>query len=188
VMERENGITEALRALVARNENNAHRLMPVVYEELRRIARRQLVALQPGHTLTTTGLVHEAYLKLSGRDGFAWRDRGHFFATAARAMRHILIDFAKSRRREKRGGGQPHLTFDETRLAVAHDAERLLLLDDALERLAHEEARLARVVECRFFGGLSDGETALALGVSERTVQRDWMRARSWLRDALSAG
>jgi RNA polymerase sigma factor (TIGR02999 family) len=186
-MERTDGITEALHSLLSNEEHAADQLIPLVYEELRRIARRQRSALRPGDTLTTTGLVHEAYMKLAGARRFAWRDRGHFLSTAARAMRHILIDFAKSRRRGKRGGGRVLVAFDETQVAVEDDAQRMLVLNDALERLAREDGRLARVVECRFFGGLSDEETALALGVSERTVQRDWMRARSWLRNAIAS-
>ena len=184
-MPRQVDITKALEAAVNGDEGALDRLVPLIYDELRRLARRQRSALQPGQTLTTTGLVHEAYLKLAGQQPSSWRGRGHFFATAARAMRHILIDYAKRRRRQKRGGGQMHVTLDEGRIAVECEAEQLVLLGDALERLSAEEERLARVVECRFFAGLSEEETAVALGVSERTVQRDWARARAWLREEL---
>lgn len=180
------GITRALRSLLDKREGDADPLVPLVYNELRRLARRHRSDRRPGETLTTTGLVHEAYLKLEGQCPSAWRNRGHFFATAARAMRHILIDHAKSRHRQKRGGGHVHVTLDERRFAVEDEAEQLLLLEDALERLGAQEARLTRVVECRFFAGLSEQETALALGVSERTVQRDWARARAWLKEELA--
>jgi len=158
---------------------------PSIYEDLRRLARRQLRAV-PRQTLGTTGLVHEAHLKLRGARRVPWRDRGHFFAVAARAMRHILIDFAKRRRRQKRGDGQAPATLDEARIAAAQEAEHLIAVDEAVERLAVREPRLAQVVECRFFAGLSDRETAEALGVSPRTVQRDWAQARAWLRGEMA--
>jgi RNA polymerase sigma factor (TIGR02999 family) len=145
-----------------------------------------MAAVPPGQTLSTTGLVHEAYLKLQARRGAPWRDRGHFFAVAAGAMRHILIDYAKRRRRQKRGNGQLPATLDEANLAVNRETEHLLAVDEALDRLAFREPRLAQVVECRFFAGLSDEETAAALGVSPRTVQRDWVQARAWLADELA--
>ena len=182
-MPRREGVTEALQRLQAGEEGALDRLVPLIYDELRLLARRQIAPWRrPGATLDTTGLVHELYLKLAGQRHAAWRDRGHFFAAAARAMRHIVIDHAKSRRRQKRGGDQLHVALDEAQLAVEEEAAHLIALDEALTRLGREDERLARVVECRFFAGLSDGETAAALGVSPRTVQRAWGEARSWLK------
>jgi RNA polymerase sigma factor (TIGR02999 family) len=161
--------------------------MPAVYDELRAIARRQLSLREVGGTLSTTGLVHEAYLKLVDQSRVAWRDRGHFFALASVAMRHVLVDRAKARRAHKREGALERVPLDSEQIAVDDQAEALLLLNDAIDRLAAVEPRLARVVDCRFFGGLSDEETAEALGVTSRTVQRDWCKARMLLRKVLSA-
>ena len=175
-------VTEAFARLRAGEKGALDRLVPLMYDDLRRLARRQLAGRGPRRTLDTTALVHEAYLKFAAVPGAQWKDRGHFFAVAARAMRHVLIDYAKRRRRQKRGGGEKPLTLDEARIAVEQEAEQMLALNAALDRLAAQEERLARVVECRFFAGLSEAETAAALEVSERTVQRDWERARAWLR------
>jgi RNA polymerase sigma-70 factor, ECF subfamily len=162
-------------------------LVPLVYADLRRVARAQRRRLNGGDTLDTTGLVHEAYARLVDAARVSWNDRGHFLAVAAKVMRHILIDYAKARGRLKRGGNQQVETLDEEMLAVARDAERLLDIDRALERLVHIDPRLVRLVECRFFAGFSEQETAAALGLSVRTVQRDWLRARAALRRELSA-
>lgn len=186
-MSRREGITEELRRLQAGEEGALDRLVPLIYGDLRALAHRQLAARRRGQTLSTTGLVHEAYLKLAAKKG-GWRDRGYFFAVAARAMRHVLIDYVKGRLRQKRGGGAPHVTLDEAQVAIEQEADRLLAVDEALERLAQVEERLARVVECRFFAGLSDEETAEALGVSARTVQREWARARAWLKEEMKSG
>jgi RNA polymerase sigma factor (TIGR02999 family) len=161
-------------------------LVPVVYEHLRAIARRQLSARPGGGTLSTTGLVHEAYIKLADQANAEWRDRAHFFAVASVAMRHVLVDRAKSRLTHKRGGTRHRVTLDEQQVSADDQPEALLELNDAVERLAAVEPRLARVVECRFFGGLSEDETAEALGVTTRTVQRDWAKARMLLRRALA--
>lgn len=161
-------------------------LIPGVYAELQAIARRQLSVREAGGTLSTTGLVHEAYLKLVGQSRVAWSDRGHFFALAAVAMRHVLVDRAKARHAQKRGGALERVPLDSEQIAAEDQAEALLLLNDAIDRLALVEPRLARVVDCRFFGGLSDQETADSLGVTIRTVQRDWCKARMLLRRALS--
>jgi RNA polymerase sigma factor (TIGR02999 family) len=185
-MPRQESLTDALGRLRAGEEGALDRLVPLIYDDLRRLARRQLARRGPRRTLDTTALVHEAYLKFAGLQGLEWKDRGHFFAVAARVMRHVLIDYARGRRCQKRGGGQPHLTLDESRIAVEQEAEQILALDEALSRLAGQEERLARVVECRFFAGLSEAETAAALDVSERTVQRDWERARAWLKKELA--
>jgi RNA polymerase sigma factor (TIGR02999 family) len=177
-----NSITDVLKRVGAGEDKALDRLVPLVYDDLRRLARRQLAGRPPGQTAVTTDLVHELYVRLARQRPTQWRDRGHFFAVAARAMRHILIDHAKRRRRQKRGGGAPHAVLDEERIAVEQEREQVLAVDAALIRLAAMDERLARTVECRFFAGLSDEETAEALGVSQRTVQRDWVRARSWLK------
>ncbi len=163
------------------------RLVPLVYHELRAIAHRQLGARAGGSTLSTTELVHEAYLKLVDQSQAEWRDRAHFLALASVAMRHVLVDRAKARVAIKRGGGRRQVTFDEGTIHLDDQPEALLQLDEALERLAIVEPRLARVVECRFFGGLTEEEIAEVLGVTVRTVQRDWAKARMLLRRALEA-
>ena len=161
-------------------------LLPGVYDELRSIARRQLSLRAPGGTLSTTGLVHEAYLRLVDQSRVTWRDRGHLFALASVAMRHVLVDRARARMAHKREGALTRVPLDAEQIAAEDQAETLLLLNDAIDRLAAIEPRLARVVDCRFFGGLSDEETAESLGVTTRTVQRDWCKARMFLRQALS--
>jgi len=161
------------------------RLLPLVYGELREIAHRHVAARNNG-TLATTELVHEAYLKLVDQSRAQWRDRAHFFALASAAMRHVLVDRARARTRRKRGGEQRRFTLEDEMLAVDNDAESLLAIDDAITRLAELEPRLARVVECRFYGGLSEEEIAEALGVTVRTVQRDWSKARMLLSRALA--
>ncbi len=161
------------------------RLMPLVYDQLRKIARRQLASREHGATLSTTGLVHEAYLKLAGQSRTAWRDRAHFFAVASVAMRHVLVDRARARLTQKRDGGRQRVTLDAECIATDDQPQTLLEVNDALDRLSAVEPRLARVVECRFFGGLSAEETAEALGVTTRTVERDWVTAKMLLRRAL---
>lgn len=160
-------------------------LVGLVYDDLRKMARAQLRRIRPGDTLDTTALVHEAYLKLVDQTRAEWRDRGHFMAVTATAMRQILIDYARGRARAKRGGGAVAAPLDEAHVAVVGEAERLLDIDRALHQLAAIDPRLVRVVECRYFAGYSDEETAEALGLSLRTAQRDWLRARAWLRQAL---
>jgi len=163
------------------------RLMPIVYEQLRLIARRQLAVRERGGTLSTTGLVHEAYLKLVDQSRVAWGDRSHFFALASVAMRHVLVDRAKARLAQKREGALRRVTLDSEEVPGDDQPQAVLDLNEAVDRLAAVEPRLARVVECRFFGGLSEEETAEALGVTTRTVQRDWAKARMLLRRALSS-
>jgi len=164
-------------------------IIPVLYAELRGIAHRQLMGgrggMQADRTLATTALVNEAYLKLAGSSHVGWTDRPHFLATAALAMRQILVDRARGRAAAKRGGGLSRVTLDEESIAITHEPEALLDIDDALTRLAGTAPRLARVVECRFYGGMSEQETAAALDVTVRTVQRDWVKARMLLRRAL---
>ena len=163
------------------------RLLPAVYAELRAIAHRNLAAHGHAGSLATTGLVHEAYLKLVDQSHVDWSDHAHFLALASVAMRHLLVDEARSRAALKRGGERTQVTLDDETIAVDTCAETLLAIEDALDRLAAAEPRLAKVVECRFFGGLSEKETAEALGITERTVARDWVKARVLLRRALAA-
>jgi RNA polymerase sigma-70 factor, ECF subfamily len=163
------------------DEDSTERLLPVVYEELRRIAHRQLLSERADHTLNTTGLVHEAYLRLAVPSGIQWADRAHFFAVAARAMRRVLIDHARRYRAAKRPGSRMRVPLDDANLAVEERAEGLLALNEALDRLAQLDQRQSRVVECRFFGGMTEEETAAALGITPRTVRRDWVKAKGWL-------
>jgi RNA polymerase sigma factor (TIGR02999 family) len=155
----------------------------VVYNELRQLAARKLRGERNDHTLSTTALVHEAWLELNKLNRIQWQNRGHFLAVAAQAMRRILIDYAVARGRQKRGGGQVVVSLDEgDALAIAHDrADELVELEEALERLQAINERQAKVVECRFFGGMSVEETADALNVSPATVKREWAIARAWL-------
>lgn len=160
------------------------RLIPLVYDELRRVAHRQLAREAPGHTLCTTALVHEAYMRLAGQTRVQWSERAQFFAIAARVMRRILIDYARRHTARRRGGDARRVALDEVDGSVSltlEQADDLIGLDDALERLAAFDERLARVVECRFFAGLTESETAEALGISQRTVARDWTIAKGWL-------
>ena len=176
-----NGLLDELRSS---RRDSLDRLLPVVYEELRAIAHRHLAKRGPGGSLATTGLVHEAYLKLVDQSQAEWRDRAHFFALSSVAMRHVLVDQARARAALKRGGTRT-VALDEEAIAVDDSAETLMAIDEALDRLAAVEPRLAKVVECRFFGGLSEREIAEALGVTERTVERDWVKARVLLYRAL---
>jgi len=164
------------------------RLMPLVYPELRRIAHRQLSGHQRGAMLDTTALVHEVYLKLVDQTRIKAVDRSHFFALAARAMRHIVVDFARRRGSQKRGGGEQRVTLDQARVPVENQPELVLAIDRALDRLAALNDRLARVFECRYFLGLSEPETAEALDIALRTVQRDWGKGKAWLRNELERG
>lgn len=157
-----------------------------IYDDLRQIAHRELRRRGGGQTLQTTDLVNEAYLRLIDQTQAGWNDRLHFFAVAAKAMRHILIDYARRRTRQKRGGGRHHVPLDEVVLAADQKAESLLVIDDALTRMAALNERLVQLVECRFFGGMTDEEIAELFGVSERTVRRDWRKAKAWLADALA--
>jgi RNA polymerase sigma factor (TIGR02999 family) len=157
------------------------RLFPLVYEELRRIAHLRLAAEPSGHTLDTTGLVHEAYLKLVDQTRVEWKDRPHFLAVASMAMRRILVDHARKHRAAKRGGVRQRIPLDAVNLSVEDRAETLLELDGALTRLAEIDQRMSKVVECRFFGGMTEEETAEALGVTSRTVRSDWATAKGLL-------
>lgn len=156
-------------------------LIPLVYDELRRLARRHLRRERPDHTLQSAALVHEAYLRLIRQDQPQWQNRAHFFGVAAQLMRHILVDHARNRAAAKRGAGAPRLTLDpEVALPQERDVD-LVKLDDALNELAALDLQQSRVVELRFFGGLSIEETSVALGISAATVKREWATARAWL-------
>jgi RNA polymerase sigma factor (TIGR02999 family) len=164
------------------------KLLPLVHAELRRIAQRQMSQERPGHTLQATALVNEAYLKLAGQEGFEWRDRAHFFAVCAQVMRHILIDHARSRSREKRGGGAIQVSLDDALVIEEHQVADLLALDEALSALECLDAQKGRIIELRYFGGLSVEETSEVLNISERTVRREWRRAKAWLYRMISEG
>jgi len=161
-------------------------LYAAVYQELRRVAHRHLGAEQTGHTLGTTGLVHEAYLELSRLERIQWHGRAYVLAAASQAMRRILIDYAVARRAQKRGGGEIAEPLDDAVAMAMTRSDDLLALDEALERLATMDERSARVVECRFYGGMSVEETAEALGTSPATVKRDWTMARAFLNRELA--
>jgi RNA polymerase sigma factor (TIGR02999 family) len=176
---------EVLEGLRTGGQEALDRLFPMVYRELRAIAHRH-VARKNG-TLATTEVVHEVYLRLVDQSHANWRDRAHFFALASAAMRHVLVDRARARASRKRGGERRQVTLDDEMLAVENDVESLLAIDEALTRLGEMEPRLARVVECRFYGGLSEEEIAEVLGTNVRTVQRDWAKARMLLSRALSS-
>lgn len=183
-------VTEALLSLRAGEPGAMDRLMPLVYEQLRRVAHRQLKSEATGHTLSTTGLVHEAWLKLADQKRTQWQDQAQFFAIAAGAMRRVLVDYARRHRAARRGGGPAgaaprRISLDEVEIPAMVRADAIIALDEALDRLSRMDARLAQVVECRFFAGLTEAETAAALGVSQRTVAREWTVARAWLHQEL---
>jgi len=178
------------------DDSTSSRIDPLVYRELRAIAHRQLRREREGHTLGTTGLVHEAFLRLADQPGLRWESEPHFFAIAARVMRQVLVDYARYHGAAKRGGARQQLEIDaiaasETGALVVESlladqrAQLLVALDEALAGLATLDRRLVSVVECRFFGGLTEEETAQALGVTARTVRRDWVKAKAWLQRAL---
>jgi RNA polymerase sigma factor (TIGR02999 family) len=179
-------ITELLSA-ARRGEGDAmDRLLPLVYDELRLRAHRQLRRLRPGQTLNTTALVNEAYLKLVDRSRVDWRDRTHFLAVSAMAMRQILVDEARRHASKKRGGEVRKVTLEEGRHGASGRAAEILALNQALTALAKVDERSSKMVELRFFGGLTVEETAQVLGVTDRTVKRDWRRARAYLYQVLS--
>ena len=163
------------------------RLVMLLYDDLRELAHAHLRRERTGHTLDTTALVHEAYVQLAGSTGPSWRGRPRFFAFLSRVMRHVLVDYARRRGAAKRGGNAVRVSLEDDDVAREPAAVDMLALDEALGRLAEKDPQLANVVECRFFGGLTDAETAIALGVSERTVERHWQRSRAYLYRLLSA-
>ena len=176
-----------LRAWGDGDREAAERFMPLIYNELRRQARRHLNRERPNHTLQTTALVHEAFIRLNEQDGIKWQNRTHFFALAAQMMRRVLVNHAVAQKREKRGGGVQTVCLDETMpIAVADGEVDLLALDEALLRLAKMDARQVQIVELRYFSGLSIEETGDVLGISPATVKREWNMARTWLRAELT--
>ena len=186
--ERQPSATELLLRAGAGQTGAVERMFPLVYDELRRIAHRHLARESTGRTLSTTELVHEAYLKLIDQTRVQWNERAHFLGVAAIAMRRILVDRARSRRRLKRGGPNVPVPLDSVDLSVDDRADLVVALDEALDRLRELDERQARVVECRFFGGMTEEETAEALGIGVRTAKRDWAKARSWLYSELYDG
>ena len=163
------------------NQNALEDLMPLVYDELRRIARRFMRRQAAGHTFQTTELIHEAYLKLARGEDQNWQNRAHFFGVAAQAMRHILVDYARSKQSRKRGGWQEKITLDETAAVSFQRSDELVQLDDAMKQLANLDERKSRVVELKYFGGLTNEEIAAVLKISPETVKRDWRFSRTWL-------
>jgi RNA polymerase sigma factor (TIGR02999 family) len=178
---------DVLTELRSRAQDSLDQVVALTYAELRAIAHRRLAARGPSGTLSTTALVHEAYLKLVDQSRAGWQDLAHFRALASLAMRHVLVDRARGRSTVKRGGACRHITLDDEVMAAEDQPEVLLQLHEALERLATLEPRLAQVVDCRFFGGLTEQETADALDLTTRTVQRDWVKARVLLRRLLES-
>lgn len=178
-------VTEILRRAQGGDRDALDRLFGLLYEELREIARGRL-RRRPDHaTLRTTALIHEAWVRMAAQEGFDFEDRSHFFAYASRAMRSVLVDHARRRRADKRGGDRIRVPLMDHDLPVEQQMDFVLALDQALTRLSSVAERACRVVECRYFGGLTEKETAEALGVTDRTVRRDWTKAREWLYRAL---
>ncbi|MGH7540621.1 MAG: sigma-70 family RNA polymerase sigma factor [Gemmatimonadota bacterium] len=180
-MEHAQGVTRLLQAWSSGDAEAFDRLIEVVYEDLRRIAHRHLRGERGNHTLDTCALVHECYVNLIGKPGGEWQNRAQFYAVASKVMRRILVDYARRRSARKRGGDRIHVTWDGGVGEEERDLDQLLSLDEALTSLAELDPRLGDVVECRFFGGMSTEETARALDVSRRTIERDWSRARAYL-------
>ncbi len=185
-MEAPDDVTALLLDLRNGDAESAHVFWSRVYDELRRIAHRQLQKERAGHTLSTTALVHEAYLRLIDQTHIVWEDRLHFYAAASRVMRHILIDYARRKNAQKRGAEAVHLRLEEVVVSAESSARVFLALDRALDRLSETDERLGRVVEYRFFGGMKEREIAELLGLSTRTVRRDWRKAKGWLTLALT--
>jgi RNA polymerase sigma-70 factor (ECF subfamily) len=174
-------VTHLLLGLAAGDSQAENELLEVVYAELHRVADRLMRSERPDHTLQATALIHEAYLHLIDQRGKDWKNRAHFFGVAALVMRRILVDHARTRRTEKRGGGQHKVSLEETVLLTPEQSDDILALDEALSRLSQFDPRQSRVVELRFFGGLTEPEAAEVLGVATRTVKRDWGIAKAWL-------
>jgi RNA polymerase sigma factor (TIGR02999 family) len=168
------------------NQEALNQLMPLVYDELHGLAKRYMSRERDGHTLQTNALVNEAYLRLVNQQGVDWQNRAHFFAIAAQVMRHLLVDHARAKQYAKRGGGSQQVTLNEGSALVDESPIEVLALNEALDRLAVVDLRKSRIVELRYFGGLSSEETAEVLGVSEITVKREWLKAKAWLFRELS--
>lgn len=185
-MESDHSVTNLLERWNSGDNEALDELMPLIYEQLRKMARRYMNQQNPGHTLQTTALIHEAYLRMFKQKEKHFENRAHFFGVAAQAMRHILVDYARSRQTEKRGGGARPISLDEAALVTDERAAELVAFDDALKELETLSKRQSRVVELRYFGGLSVEETAKVLNISADTVMRDWSMAKTWLHRALS--
>ncbi len=179
-------VTQLLEQWNSGDREALDKLMPLIYEELRKMAKRYMGQQNPGHTLQTTALIHEAYLRMAKQKEKHFENRAHFFGVAAQAMRHILVDYARARNTTKRGGLARPISLDEAALVTEERAAELVAFDDALKELESLSARQSRVVELRYFGGLSVEETATVLAVSPETVMRDWNMAKTWLHRALS--
>lgn len=181
-----NEVTQLLVEWSNGNQAALEKLMPLVYDELHRLARRYMAHERRGHTLQTSGLLNETCVKLLGQNRVQWQNRAHFFGIAAQIMRRVLVDYARSPRYAKRGGGAHRVSFDDARMFSPERGGDVVALDEALKELAHFDSRKSRIVELRFFGGLSIEETAEVLGVSPGTVMRDWTFAKAWLRNAIT--
>jgi RNA polymerase sigma factor (TIGR02999 family) len=179
-------VTQVLEQLKGGDRRAADKLLPMVYDEFRALARHYLAQERANHTLQPTALVHEAYMKLVDQTRVDWQGKSHFFAVAAQAMRRILVDHARSRQRDKRGGGRARVVLDEAVALSPQKDEDVIALDEALEKLAQLDPRQAKVVELRFFGGLTIKETAELMAMSEMTVRREWMTAKRWLQEEMS--
>lgn len=185
IMATKEEVTQLLHKVKSGNKEAYNQLYPIVYEHLKRIASHQLSGERKNHTLNNTELVHESYLKLINQTDIEWQDRQHFFNVAAKAMRQILIDYARKQLAGKRGGKAHNITLDENLINVEKEAGELIELDELLKRLEQLNERLARIVELRYFAGLSIEHTAEILDISTSTVNRDWLKARSWLHQNL---
>lgn len=180
-------ITLILKRIGESDQHALDELLPLVYEELRKLAASKMAREAPGQTLQATALVHEAWLRLGGDNQPTWENRGHFFAAAAEAMRRILIDTARRKNRQRHGGGMERTSWEGLELAAGMEDQQLLALDEALDRLAVHDSKKAEVVKLRFFAGLTNEQAAQALGISEPTVKRHWAYARAWLFRAMNS-
>lgn len=181
-------VTQLLAAWGKGDPSALDKLLPLVHSELRRIAQRQMSQERPGHTLQATALVNEAYLKLAGQQGFDWQNRAHFFAVCAQVMRHILIDHARAHARDKRGGGAVKVSLNDALVVVEDQNTHFIALDEALRVLERLDPQKGKIVELRYFGGLSVEEAAEVMNISPRTVRREWQRAKAWLYRMMTEG
>lgn len=186
--ESQKAVTQLLLEWSSGDSDAPARLIPLVYDELRKLAGRYISRERSDHTLQATALVNEAYLRLVDQTQVSWQNRAHFYGVAANAMRHILVDHARARAADKRGGGSVKLNLEDTNVAIEERAAEIVALDDALKALAKFDERKSKIVELRFFGGLNEEEIAAHLGISSRTVKRDWKMARLWLYRELNKG
>ncbi len=180
-------ITVLLQAHAAGNPDAMNRLIPLVYDEMHKMARGRLVGERPDHTLNSTALVHEAYLKLLDFNRIDWQGKNHFYAIASQVMRNLLVDYAVKQNAEKRGGKNYKVTLKNSHVTEETDLDEIISIDIALKKLEEIDERQAKVIECRFFGGLTIEEAAKALGISEPTANRDWKMARAWLNRELNS-